>query len=107
VPTSEILNGKVTQLAAKGLQDVFIASGCGGSDLVARLQPVRARLLHRQRGWLHVGAGINLALDLRQRLAGFFLGPVAAAQLFALPVSGSRANGKLLTHDTLAAGAAT
>jgi hypothetical protein len=63
-------------------------------------------LLDRERGWLHVGAGVDLTLDLCQSRAGFFLDPVAAAQLLALPFSGSRVNSQLVTHDSLAAGAA-
>jgi hypothetical protein len=47
-----------------------------------------------------------LTLDLCERRPGFFLGPVAAAQLLALPFSGSRVNSQLVTHDSLAAGAA-
>jgi hypothetical protein len=64
VPSDEILNGQVAQLAANGLQDVFITCGCRGPNFVARLQPIRAGLFHCKRGWLHVGADIYLALDL-------------------------------------------
>jgi hypothetical protein len=62
VSAGQVLNSQVAQLAAHGLQDVFIARGRRGSDLVARPQLIRAGLLHRERGSLHIGAGIYLAL---------------------------------------------
>jgi len=48
----------------------------------------------------------TLALDFRQRCAGFVLGSVATAELFSLPVNDAGVDGQLVTHDRLAAGAA-
>ena len=88
------------------LQDVFIASGRGGSDFVARPQPIRAGLLHRERGGLHVGARIYPALYLRKHRSGL-LGPIPSPQLLALAVNGACVGGQLATDDRLAAGAAS
>jgi hypothetical protein len=73
------LDSEAAELAADGLQDEFVARGRRRSDLVARPEPIRAGLLYRERGWLHIGAGNYLALDLCKSLPGFLFGPVAAA----------------------------
>ena len=79
MPPGQILNRKIAEFAAHGLQDIFIACSGRGPDLMARTQPIRASLFERQRGRLHVGTRADLALNFGQRCAGFFLGSVATA----------------------------
>jgi hypothetical protein len=88
------------------LQDVLIARGGSGSDLVARAQPVCAGLLNSERRWLNVGASGDLALDLSQRCTGFLLGVVTTTQLLTLAVNHSCVDRQLVAHDRLAADAA-
>jgi hypothetical protein len=106
VSPRQILNGKLAELAAHRLQDVLIARGRRRTDLVARGQPVSALLLHREPGWLHVGARVELALYLRERRSSFLFGPVPTAQLFSPAVNDAGVDGQLIPNDRLAASAA-
>jgi hypothetical protein len=74
---------------------------------VARSQPIRAGLLHCERGWLDVGSRIYLALYFRECRSGFLLGPVSTTQLFSFPVSCPGVDRQLIADDRLAAGAAS
>ena len=107
VSAGQVLDSDLAERAADGLQNVFVACRRGGSDPVARTQPICARLLHREGGQLHVRACIDLALYLRERGPGLLFGPVPTSQLLTLAVDDARVDSQLVTDDRLAAGAAS
>ena len=106
VAAREILHRELSEFTPYRLEDVVVTRSGGGSNFVARTQPVRACVLQRDCRRLHIRACRNLTLNLCKRSSRLLLGAVAATQLLSLAIYDASVDSQLIAHDRLAADAA-